>query len=1061
MVTRTVFFLLPALAAMLISCSKEQETAKKIPPLQQESSQRAANISEPDTALAGSYFSQGQALLKAAKYDSAGICFNQASALYEKAEAWEKYIFSRELLGEALWRAGSYEKALTELQDVLAIALQKIEAQHVRIASIYNQIGNAYHYKGEPGPAKKFYAQGLEMRQALLGEQHVLVAASYNSLGNAYFSAGDYDQAFALQNKALAIRHATLSEQSLDLASSYNGIGNVYAVKGDYEQAIMQYDKAITLRLRLAGELQPELAASYMNLGNVYSFKGDYDEAIDYYRKALLLFRKLLGENHPHVALSYYNMALAYSDKSDFDQAINYLEKALAIQRLTLGEQNPDVGRVYDSMGIAFYYKGDYDQALANYQKALAIQLAELGEQSFEVSNIYLNQGAAYNKKGDFNRALALYNEALSIRSSILTKPNPHIVRIYQEIADACEQKGLYDKALENYQQALQANLTSPASSDPYDTLPVQGILSENQFLLALTGKARTFFKRYARRSSILRDLEAAVATYQLASQLIDQTRSGYKAEGSKLFLAKEATSIYDQAIQTALQLYHVIQNDERQNAAFLFAEKNKAGVMLESLAEAEAKQFAGIPDSLLEKERRLRIDLAFYERSLTDEQLLGRDANSAKIDLWQDKVFNLKQAYDALLQRFEQEYPDYYNLKYQVKTVSVPEVQQQLLDDETALVEYFTGKDSIFIFAITKESFIVKVTAKDSLFERQIEQLRQGITQQDFDTYTQVAYQLYQTLLQPIAANLDHKNLIIVPDDALSAIPFEALITTPVAKGNLQDYANLPYLLNAHAISYAYSATLLQQEQNRKNREIKRDYLAFAPIFAEGVQVGTRGADFFAENFGRDSSQTATRMREGYLPDTKREVTGILDRFENSYGFFERWLGSKSRVYLEREANETRLKSKDIADYRFLHFATHGLVNEKNPKLSGLLLAQEDTTSKEDGILHLGEIYNLSLNADLVVLSACETGLGQIAKGEGIIGLTRGFLYAGAKNLLVSLWQVSDVTTADLMVDFYSRMLQGATKPEALAEAKRHLIRRGSKRAKPDYWAPFILIGK
>jgi CHAT domain-containing protein len=237
-------------------------------------------------------------------------------------------------------------------------------------------------------------------------------------------------------------------------------------------------------------------------------------------------------------------------------------------------------------------------------------------------------------------------------------------------------------------------------------------------------------------------------------------------------------------------------------------------------------------------------------------------------------------------------------------------------------------------------------------------------------------------------------------------------------------------------------------------------------------VRAGTSGGDFFAENFGPDSiasitaaatataTASATRAR-GYLPDTRREVTGILNCFENSYGFFERWFGSKSRVYLEREANETRLKSKDIGEYRFLHFATHGLINEKNPKLSGLLLAQEDSTSKEDGILHLGEIYNLNLNADLVVLSACETGLGQIAKGEGIIGLTRGFLYAGASNLLVSLWQVSDVTTADLMVDFYDGMLKGSTKSEALAEAKRHLIGNGSERAKPDYWAPFILIGK
>jgi CHAT domain-containing protein len=462
-----------------------------------------------------------------------------------------------------------------------------------------------------------------------------------------------------------------------------------------------------------------------------------------------------------------------------------------------------------------------------------------------------------------------------------------------------------------------------------------------------------------------------------------------------------------------------------------------------------------------------VRIDLAFYEKSLLEEQLRGSDADSAQIAALQDKVFGLKQTYDALGQRFEKNYPDYYNLKYQSRVASVAELQQRLLDDKTALVEYFLGADSIFVFVLTKAAFNIRASHKDSLFEPQIEQLRQGIVAQDFAAYALPAYRLYQTLLAPMANAISGKSLILVPEGALSAIPFEALLTEQVAEGKSQDYAKLPYLINEHAVSCAYSATLLQQEQSRENRATKHDYLAFAPVFANGLPAGTRGAEFFNKNFALDSSQTAatasasaTRIR-GYLPSTKKEVTGILDLFKNSYNLFERWFGNKSKVYLEREAKEKKLKSRDLSDYRFLHFATHGLVNEKSPKLSGLLLASEDSTSNEDGILHLGEIYNLKLNADLVVLSACETGLGQVAKGEGIIGLTRGFLYAGASNLLVSLWQVSDVTTADLMVDFYDKMLGGMSKPEALREAKLQMIHRHPEYAKPYYWAPFILVGK
>lgn len=194
-------------------------------------------------------------------------------------------------------------------------------------------------------------------------------------------------------------------------------------------------------------------------------------------------------------------------------------------------------------------------------------------------------------------------------------------------------------------------------------------------------------------------------------------------------------------------------------------------------------------------------------------------------------------------------------------------------------------------------------------------------------------------------------------------------------------------------------------------------------------------------------------------MPASRIEVTGILEVFESSYGFFDRMFNKKAEVYLEEKATEGNFRSAGLRDYLYLHLATHGFVNEANSGLSGLILAQ-DSTSSDDGILHLGEIYNLEMNADLVVLSACETGLGQIARGEGIIGLTRGFLYAGAQNLLVSLWQVNDQTTADLMVDFYDRMLAGSSKAGALREAKLALIKRHPEDAKPYYWSPFVLIG-
>jgi CHAT domain-containing protein len=211
---------------------------------------------------------------------------------------------------------------------------------------------------------------------------------------------------------------------------------------------------------------------------------------------------------------------------------------------------------------------------------------------------------------------------------------------------------------------------------------------------------------------------------------------------------------------------------------------------------------------------------------------------------------------------------------------------------------------------------------------------------------------------------------------------------------------------------------------------------------------------------FAEGPSRLLARDAPEYLPASRQEVMDVLGLFRAKQGWLGRFFPGRSRVYLGREATEGRLKSAEIARYRYVHLATHGLVNEEHPGLSRLLLMPE-SGSGEDGVLHLGEVYNLRLNADLVVLSACDTGRGRIARGEGIIGLSRGFLYAGAKSLLVSLWPVSDDATSSLIVDFYRELLGGRSKTRALREAKLRTMDRNPEYAKPFYWSSLILVGE
>ncbi|MBL4716269.1 MAG: CHAT domain-containing protein [Bacteroidia bacterium] len=540
-----------------------------------------------------------------------------------------------------------------------------------------------------------------------------------------------------------------------------------------------------------------------------------------------------------------------------------------------------------------------------------------------------------------------------------------------------------------------------------------------------------------------LRDLKMSLATFQLASDLIDIMRHGYKSEGSKLFLGERAKEIYEKSIRVALKLHEITKDQKYAEDAFTFAEKSKVSVLLDALRESDAKQFAGISDSLLEFEKDIKIDLAFYDKSLAEEQQKGKEADSAKIALWSDKVFVLKQKYESLVQFLEKEYKDYYNLKYESSTITIKEIQDGILDEKTAMIEYFVGDSNIYIFTIGKTSFDVVTVKREDYFKDQVEKMRDAIismknskTSDKYSRYTDLAYILFETLvtpaLKPVASA---EKLIIVPDGLLGYLPFGALLTSEVGK-TAKEFTDLDYFIKKYSIVYSYSSTLMHDNLNRKSIEAPNDFIAYAPIDFQGISTDRlRGVE------GTISS----------LPSSESEVTSILALFKKK---------SNSKVYIKGEATEQTVKTDEIGTYKYIHFATHGFVNEERPKLSGILFADDTTKSAEDGILFSGEGYNLNLSADLVVLSACQTGLGKVQKGEGIIGLTRGFLFSGASNLLVSLWRVADESTSKLMVDFYKHMLKLNSKSGALTETKRGMI-ANAKYAAPYYWAPFILIGQ
>jgi CHAT domain-containing protein len=816
----------------------------------------------------------------------------------------------------------------------------------------------------------------------------------------------------------------------------WSNVGTLYDVKGSAEAALSSYERAVALYVAAGKAEHAFVAYTYGNMGLVSYRKGDYDQAIAFLGKARSVLLKTLGDRHPETAGPDLNLGLVYTEMGEHEKAIACYESALAIQVASLGPRHTDVASSYNNMGAAYVAKGDLSRGLALHERALEIRREALGPRHPDIASIYRNLGGLAERRGSAALAIANHEKALALFCSNFGPRHPEVAQSSNELGGVYWRQGRSREALLPFEQAIHANRTAPAAASAAGESIGGDPLSDTILLESLDGKARVL----ADRRFAGRDLRAAVSTYEEASSLLDRIRRGYRSEGSKLLLAERASALHERAIAAALELYRGTGDARHQEVAFRFAEKSRSGILLDALARAEAERFAGIPDTLLSEERALRIDLALYERALSEERLRGRDTHAARLALWQDKLFGLKRAYDALLERLENGYPDYYQLKYDAETASLADVERALPDEHTALVEYFVGADTLFIFVVSRRAVVVEAVAKRPRFERQVEELRQGIVERDLARYATAARGLYEDVLAPVEAETAGMSLVVVPDGSLGVVFFEALLTG-ASKLSPTDYSRLPYLLHEHDVAYAYSATLLLQKRKAAGRRAAQDFVGFAPVFGSGL---------------RSQGQGEARP----LPATRAEVTRILERVRGSHGLLGRWFDTRSRVYLGREARESVVKSHALADYRFVHFATHGLLNEKDPRLSGLVLAPE-RTPQEDGVLHLGEIYNLRLGAELVVLSACDTGGGKVARGEGVIGLTRGFLYAGAASALVSLWQVSDVTTSELMVDFYGGMLAGGSKPAALRDAKQRLVRRQPEYAKPYYWAPFILVGE
>ncbi len=1026
---------------------------------------------ETDTLIASQYFKKADSFLEVRKLDSSIVYFKKALPIYQKFKAWERVASCYNKISENQWHLKAYEKSEVYSMKALEICNAFLPENHIEKAQAYDKIGKKFQItESNFDKAIEFFNKALEIRKEKFSEDNILLSDSYNNLGLAHkelgnyplafrffeknhrikvknygenhhkvsdsyyniagllFSKGDYDQAINYTKKALHIKINHFGEEFMNRAKYYNGLGLLNHEKGFYDEALFYLEMAIKFGKREFGENHYRIGTFYNNIGNTYNAIGKHEKAIEYLKKAITIKINATGKTNLNVVMSYHNIARAYDIKNDTKLALNYNTKALVIGEKVLGKNHLNLTPAYQLNGSLYLKENEYEKAFKYLEKASNISKTAFGKNHTMVANSYMAFAEFFSKTKQYNKAIDNYQKALDIRIRLLGKNNSYVASTYNKIGDNFNLKKNYEKAILCYYNAEISNRKEVSNSVNTKVPDINQYFSVISLLYTLEGKARVYKNLY-KQSRNLQNLNKAVSAYQKAETLINNIRQTFALYGDKVTFAKKAKELYQGAIEAQLLLYS-LQNDQKNlKKAFYYAEKSKANTLKELLNDANAKNFTGLPANLVVLEKELRINKAFYQSKITDGQS-AQDIDTTKITRYENKLFDINRRQDSLTDILEKNYPKYYQLKHKNNIVTVTDIQKKL-DERTTLLEFFTADSTVYAFTISKNNIAVQELDVATL-ENKIEEYRASIASRNVGTYKQAAVALYQQLVSPIANQLVGDQLIIIPDGPLWHLNIELLLTQHNDSNNPAD---LSYLLHDYAISYANSANLLFSsfiEQNPSKKQ--EECLAFS--FTDSTNIVD----------AKSMSLATLRDAGDDLPGTRKEIKAISEIIDGQY-------------YFGSEAIEANFK-KNAGLYNILHLALHGEIDNERPENSKLYFTKNKDTI-EDNLLYSHELFALDIPAELTVLSACNTGSGKIAKGEGIMSLGSAFQYAGTKSLLLTSWEVSDQTTPELMKYFYTNLKAGMNKAKALQQAKLQYLKTADiNRTHPIYWGGFYLVG-
>ena len=802
--------------------------------------------------------------------------------------------------------------------------------------------------------------------------------------------------------------------------------------QNSYQRAIEKYEAAFVIWHNVNDKLME--AFTLHEVGMIYGDIGEYQKAIDSHTKAAALYKELKLPRCEADVIT--NIGWVYGELGDTQNRLATYDRAAAIYQ-TAGDIDPVL---VSNFGSTYAKLGQYQRALDIHLRVL--EKRRILQEPLGLGITLRNVGDCYQQLGDKQKALEFFNESLVY----MQKAGNHFytASTLLNLGRVYDSLGQKEKALDYLKQ----------------TLKIREAIADER------GVANALFY-IARVERDLGNLSEARKRVEAALDIIEKLRTRVASQQLRATFFASVQQYREFYIDLLMRLHKENPSLHLDAAAFNASETGRARSLLELLSEANAEIHHGIDPELLERKRSLENSIA--DKAEGQVRLLSEKHTEEQATAAAKEIAALTTEYEQLEARIRDTNPQYAALT-QPLPLNLEETQKQVLDPDTLLLEFSLGEQKSFLWAVTPDSIktyelpnraVVEplarrvyelLTARNQTPSNEtLEQQRLRLEQADAE-YLKAAAKLSQTILGPAAAELKNKRLLIVSDAVLQFVPF----------GGLPDPTSARPLMLDHEIvtapSTAVVALLRHETTNRK--PAPKTLAVFAdPVFSNNdPRVATARLAHAARDektTGADAVRSASEVGLGDLRRLRfsRQEADEITRLANNTLKLEA---------VDFQANRTLATSPELSQYRIVHFATHGLINNTHPELSGVVLSLVDETGRpQNGFLRLYDLYNLKLSADLVVLSACQTALGKEIRGEGLIGLTRGFMYAGAPRVVASLWQIDDRATAEFMKRFYEGMLGQKLTPAAALRAAQVSMYTNSRWRQPHYWAAFTLQGE